>query len=62
MSNEPKIVIIAGPNGAGKTSFARKFLPHEANCPNFINADLIASGLSPFKPEATAFRAGRLML
>lgn len=58
----PKIVIIAGPNGAGKTTFAREFLPHEANCPDFINADLIASGLSPFKPETVAFRAGRLML
>lgn len=62
MTNELKIVIIAGPNGAGKTTFAREFLPHEANCPDFINADLIASGLSPFKPETAAFRAGRLML
>ena len=57
-----KIVIIAGPNGAGKTTFAREFLPNEANCPEFINADLIAAGLSPFKPEAAAVRAGRLML
>ncbi len=62
MTNTPKIVIIAGPNGAGKTTFAREFLPHEANCPDFINADLIAAGLSPFKPETVAFRAGRLML
>jgi predicted ABC-type ATPase len=62
MTNELKIVIIAGPNGAGKTTFAREFLPHEANCPDFINADLIAAGLSPFKPETVAFRAGRLML
>ena len=51
-----------GPNGAGKTTFAREFLPHEADCPDFINADLIAAGLSPFKPETAAFRAGRLML
>jgi len=57
-----KIVIIAGPNGAGKTTFAKEFLPNEANCPEFINADLIAAGLSPFKPEAVAARAGRLML
>ena len=57
-----KIVIIAGPNGAGKTTFAREFLPNEARCPEFINADLIAAGLSPFKPEAAAARAGRLML
>ena len=58
----PKIVIIAGPNGAGKTTFACAFLPQEAQCPHFINADLIAIGLSPFAPEAAAIRAGRLML
>ena len=57
-----KILIIAGPNGAGKTTFARAFLPQEARCPRFINADLIAAGLSPFAPEAEAIRAGRLML
>lgn len=62
MDNELKIVIIAGPNGAGKTTFAREFLPHEANCPVFVNADLIAAGLSPFLPEAAAVKAGRLML
>lgn len=57
-----KIIIIAGPNGAGKTTFARSFLPEEAQCPRFINADLIAAGLSPFAPEAAARKAGRLML
>jgi predicted ABC-type ATPase len=57
-----KIIIIAGPNGAGKTTFARSFLPAEAQCPRFINADLIAAGLSPFAPEAAAIKAGRLML
>ncbi len=57
-----KVVIIAGPNGAGKTTFAREFLPNEGHCPTFINADLIAAGLSPFNPEAVALRAGRLML
>ena len=57
-----RVVIIAGPNGAGKTTFARDFLPQEAHCPDFINADLIAAGLSPFRPEAMALRAGRLML
>lgn len=62
MNAEKKIVIIAGPNGAGKTTFAREFLPFEASCPAFINADLIAAGLSPFQPETAAFRAGRLML
>lgn len=58
----PKSVIIAGPNGAGKTTFASAFLPQEADCPRFINADLIAAGLSPFAPETAAIRAGRLML
>jgi len=57
-----KIIIIGGPNGAGKTTFARTFLPVEAQCLNFINADLIAAGLSPFAPERAAFQAGRLML
>ena len=57
-----KIIIIAGPNGAGKTTFARSFLPEEAQCTRFINADLIAAGLSPFAPEAEALKAGRLML
>lgn len=57
-----RIIIIAGPNGAGKTSFARSFLPAEAQCPQFINADLIAAGLSPFAPDAAAIKAGRLML
>ena len=60
--SHPKIVIIAGPNGAGETTFARAFLPEEAQCPRFINADLIAAGLSPFAPEAEAIKAGRLML
>ena len=62
MESERKILIIAGPNGAGKTTFAREFLQGEADCPVFINADLIAAGLSPFKPAAAALRAGRLML
>lgn len=58
----PNVYIIAGPNGAGKTTFAREFLPHYADCKNFINADLIAQGVSPFAAEEIAFRAGRLML
>jgi hypothetical protein len=48
--------------GAGKTTFAREFLPNEANCPVFVNADLIAAGIAPFRPQDVAFRAGRLML
>lgn len=58
----PNAYIIAGPNGAGKTTFAREFLPDYANCKIFINADLIAQGISPLEPEAAAFRAGRLVL
>lgn len=57
-----RILILAGPNGAGKTTFANELLPGEALCPTFINADLIAAGLSPFDPERAAVRAGRLML
>ena len=56
----PQVIIIAGPNGAGKTTFAREFLPQEAHCPVFVNADLIAAGLSPFAPEAAAIKAGRI--
>ncbi|MGH9682328.1 MAG: zeta toxin family protein, partial [Candidatus Acidiferrales bacterium] len=59
---ESNVYIIAGPNGVGKTTFAREFLPNYADCRNFVNADLIAQGMSPFSPEAAAFRAGRLML
>jgi predicted ABC-type ATPase len=62
---EPKnknAYIVAGPNGAGKTTFAREFLPYYANCRNFVNADLIAQGISPLAPEAAAIHAGRLML
>ena len=54
--------IVAGPNGVGKTTFAREFLPNYADCRNFINADLIAAGLSPFSPESAGIRAGRLVL
>jgi predicted ABC-type ATPase len=58
----PSAYIIAGPNGVGKTTFAREFLPNYADCRNFVNADLIAQGMSPFSPETAAVRAGRLML
>ncbi len=62
MISSRRILIVAGANGAGKTAFATEFLPNEADCPIFINADLIAAGLSPFRPDLTALRAGRLML
>ena len=57
-----KCYILAGPNGAGKTTFANEFLPVEAECLNFINADLIAQGISPFQPEKKAIDSGRLMI
>ena len=59
---QPSVYVVAGPNGAGKSTFARLFLPDYADCREFINADLIAAGLSPFNPEGQAIQAGRLML
>jgi predicted ABC-type ATPase len=58
----PRCIVIAGPNGAGKTTFAQEFLPNYAGIVEFVNADLIAEGLSPFRPRDAAIRAGRLML
>ncbi len=58
----PVVYVIAGPNGAGKTTFATDFLPDFVQCREFVNADLIAAGLSPFAPETQAMRAGRLLL
>lgn len=57
-----RILIIAGPNGAGKTTFALQYLPNEGDYPTFINGDLIAAGLNPFRPELRAAKAGRLVL
>jgi predicted ABC-type ATPase len=57
-----RCIIIAGPNGAGKTTFAREFLPKDAGVIHFVNADLLAAGLSPLKPEMAALAAGRLLL
>jgi len=62
MPKQRRIIIVAGPNGAGKTTFAREYLLKEANCPDFVNVDLIAAGLSPFDPNRAAIRAGRIML
>ncbi len=59
---EPTCYIIAGPNGAGKTTFALNFLPAIVQCRNFINADMIAAGLSPLAPESMKIAAGRLFL
>jgi len=59
---QPNLYIIAGPNGSGKTTFMKRFLPFYAHCLNFVNADLIASGLAPFSPEGAAIKAGKLMI
>ena len=58
----PRCIIIAGPNGAGKTTFAMEFLLRETGVIHFVNADLIAGGLSPLRPELAARQAGRLVL
>lgn len=58
----PILYIIAGPNGAGKTTASYTLLPDMLNCREFVNADEIAKGLSPFNPESMAFEAGRIML
>ena len=58
----PTLYIIAGPNGAGKTTAAYSFLPEVFTTVEFVNADEIAKGLSPFNPEGVAFEAGRIML
>lgn len=59
---QPRCIIIAGPNGAGKTTFARKILTDQQGILHFVNADLIAAGLSPLHPELAARAAGRLLL
>ena len=61
-AQQPTIYVIAGCNGAGKTTFAKEFLPKEAKCLRFLNADEIARGLSPFDPSASAMKAARLLL
>lgn len=61
-TGQPNLYVVAGPNGAGKSTFARLFLPEYADCREFVNADLIAAGLSPFNPESLAIQAGKLML
>lgn len=58
----PQIYVIGGPNGAGKTTSAMSLLPELLQCKEYVNADAIAAGLSPFSPESTALQAGRLML
>ena len=61
MPHPPVVYVIGGPNGAGKTTFAREFLP-AARVVEFLNADLLAAGLSPLQPGAMAVRSARLLL
>ena len=60
--DNPNLYIIAGCNGAGKTTASMAVLPEVLNCEEFVNADEIAKGLSPFHPEEMAIEAGKLML
>jgi predicted ABC-type ATPase len=59
---QKKLYIIAGCNGAGKTTASFTILPDILDCKEFVNADEIARGLSPFQPEKVMFEAGRIML
>jgi predicted ABC-type ATPase len=60
--SHPTCYVIAGPNGAGKTTFALRYLPEMTGCRNFINADLIADGLSPLNPAGVQMEAGKIFL
>ena len=62
MKDLPQCHIVAGPNGAGKTTFAMEYLMNETECRSFINADLIAQGVSPLDPAAAQITAGKLFL
>lgn len=58
----PNLYLIAGSNGAGKTTASYTMLPEMLDCKEFVNADTIAAGISPFQPESVSFEAGRVML
>jgi predicted ABC-type ATPase len=58
----PTLYVIAGPNGVGKTTFADRYLPQTIRELEFVNADLIARGISPYAPDAAAMEAGRIAL
>jgi predicted ABC-type ATPase len=62
VSEQPELLIIAGPNGAGKTTFVNTYLPGYTNIREFVNADLIAMGISPFNPADAQMEAGRVLL
>ena len=62
MTQQPHLIVIAGPNGAGKSTTAPSLLKGTLEVTEFVNADLIAQGLSGFQPEGAVFHAGRVML
>ena len=62
ISSPPCLYLFAGPNGCGKTTFTRAFFSDQVNPPPFLNADEIARGLSPLKPEDANVRAARILL
>ena len=62
METNPKVIMLAGPNGAGKSTAAPRLLHETLGITEFVNADVIARGLSGFAPERAAIRAGRIML
>lgn len=62
MPIQPRCIVVAGPNGAGKTTFAREFLLKDAGISRFVNADLLAAGISPLDPKLARVAAGRLFL
>jgi len=62
MIKTPQLYIISGCNGAGKTTASYTILPEILECKEFVNADEIARGLSPFQPEKVAIEAGKIML
>lgn len=60
--SSPELFVLSGPNGAGKSTTATVLIPESLGIEQFVNADLIAQGLSPFAPASSAIQAGRLML
>ena len=60
--SDKRLYILAGCNGAGKTTAAYALLPEQLDCKEFVNADEIARGLSPFNPERVSIQAGKLMV
>lgn len=57
-----KLFIIGGPNGDGKTTASMEYLRYDLDCLEFVNADNIAAGISPFQPEKVAVSVGKIML